>query len=227
MTAKRIIIIVFTALALAAASAASASASEHEFSASLEALYQFKIDGSEATLASSPTGQLYNCTYGLGTGYVTGPHLVTQVSLTLHGCIGIAESKESCPALSTGATPGFIVIKTLKGELGTVKTSEAGSGVGLVLEPVTGTELATLEAGSCTTRAAVTGSVTGEVLPIKQSSFDLKLPLNAVRSGLQAIKEIAVLGTRRAPELRTFGGLVTASLKTGELLLIVTTVEVT
>jgi hypothetical protein len=187
-------------------------------------LFLTTVTSGEATLEHSSTGVLYHCKSDLGNGYVSGPHLLTRVSVTFHECIAINESNEGCTAKSTGATPGSILLNTLKAELGSIKTSEAGSGVGLLFEPETGTELATLEA-RCTSESRLTGSVAGEVLPVKQAVFTLKVPFNVVRSGLQTIREIAVLGTRKTPSLTAFGGF-TSSLKTTELMKIVTTVEV-
>jgi hypothetical protein len=140
------------------------------------------------------------------------------------GCTG-KSSSGTCTAKSRSAKAGEILTNTLKGELGTVKASEALSGVGLLLAPTTGTEFATLE-GACVTAAAISGAIAGEVASVNLRSTANKLVF-AGSSGNQKIESIVVLGKVEKPSLTTFAGLVSTSEDTTEEVTFTSAVEVT
>jgi hypothetical protein len=219
--------IISMALAVAAVFAinviavASASASSPEFKPGTAQL--FTTSSGEGTLENSLGAEKVYCSSDTSHGEVTGSHTVGNVVVTFHNCTGKASSG-TCTAKSSGGTPGTITTGTLKGELGTVKTSEAASGVGLLLAPVTGS-FVTLE-GSCLTTAAVSGSIAGEVTPLNTLSTTGKL-IYAGSSGTQTIQSITVLGKVEKPALTAFAGLVSASEATNEAVLFTSAVEVT
>jgi hypothetical protein len=137
-----------------------------------------------------------------------GAHTITGAHLVGLGCVRIGNSKE-CPQKSPGASgSGEIVSTTLKGELGTVKTSEAASGVGLLLAPESGARFYTLAETACGLETAVTGKLAGEVSPIGHSQTTSKV-IFGVTSGKQDIKAISVLGAVVEPELVAFSDTVT------------------
>jgi len=111
----------------------------------------------------------------------------------------------SCPAKSEGAPlSNLILTKTLHGVLGLILPKpETGSGVALLLLPVTGSAFVTIEA-ECTEPKITTveGKVAGAVDPVGTATLKGKL-LFFAPSGVQAIKEV---------DLST-GGLVKPSLK--------------
>jgi hypothetical protein len=116
------------------------------------------------------------------------------------------------------------VTDTLKGELGSVKSTEAGSGVGLLISPASGNAFATLE-GTCLSASpeAVEGSIAAEVPPTEEKGT--VGGLNLVGStGKQVIKEINVLGTIKKPSLSL--GSLEASEAIGEELLFSKSVKV-
>jgi hypothetical protein len=181
--------------------------------------------------ASSGTGALetastsaITCQSDSTTGEITGETKVGSVMLTFSGCH--SAEKSGCTVKGGGAGSGQILTKTLEGEIGSVKTSEATSGVGLLLLPTTGTEFASVE-GPCLIAETipVDGTIAGEVTPINVSSTDSKLIFTG-SAGAQKIKAISVLGTTVKPELKALG-LLEASETSNELLVFEEAVTVT
>jgi hypothetical protein len=160
-----------------------------------------------STLAAS-TGETLSCTEGAGAGEVSGLQTFNAISITFKGCKG-KSSSGTCTAKSAGAKEGEVVTHTLKGELGTVKASEASSGIGLLLEPTAGSSFTTIQ-GECLTEAVVTGSIAAEVTPVNTASSTGKLVFVG-GGGSQSIKTVYVLGKSVSPALTAFSGLVTAS----------------
>jgi hypothetical protein len=102
-------------------------------------------------------------------GEITGPKTVGKVVVTFKKCRGFKGSEE-CPVKSTGAGAEEIVTNELSGELGTVAAAEApDSETGLTLKPTTGTSFVKLSGTpeTCIPETNVTGSVIGEVEPVK------------------------------------------------------------
>jgi hypothetical protein len=226
MTIKRItttLLAITAILAINVITATSASAAAPEFSPG--GFLLFNIDSGLGILSNNTTNESFHCESDLGHGFITGPHTVGLLLVTFHGCIAI-KGTESCPGLSPGGTPGLIHLHFASGELGTVKTSEATSGVALLLKPETGTEFVVLE-GKCVTTAAVSGSVAGEVTPVSTSVNDGKVIFTATGPGVQKIKAVNLLGEAAKPKLTAFAGLIEASEETSELILFNGPVEVT
>jgi hypothetical protein len=154
------------------------------------------------TASTSPI----DCQSSETTGEITGVKRVGSVMLLFSGC---TSSKEgiSCPVSSfEGAPTGKILFSPLDGELGSVKTSQAASGVGLVLLPTSGTTFVTLN-GTCLllSPSPLDGAVAGEVRPVGgASSKDGSLVFGG-RDGAQSIKEINVLGAVLKPKLLSLG----------------------
>ena len=187
-------LIALVALAVNLVGAAGASAAAPEFHPGTLSL--FTGESGTGALETSSTSAV-TCTSDLVHGFITGPKTVGSVIVTFHGC----ESKEGsgCVVHSTGLPApvggGLIVTHILKGELGSVKTTQAASGVGLLLEPETGTAFVSLE-GSCllVSPSPVAGSVAGEATPLNTTSKDGKVIFIGSK-GSQNIKEVNVLGT--------------------------------
>jgi hypothetical protein len=130
---------------------------------------------------------------------IAGPMRGSTITIRLKNCKRI-KGAEECEAKSVGASKEEVVTLTLKGELGTVKTSEAASGVGFLLEPETGKRIVTIEKNFCGSEELITGSVAGEVLPIGSKQLTSKLNF-ALTSAEQKIKVIAVLAGLKEPLL--------------------------
>jgi hypothetical protein len=211
-----LICVAMFALCLSLASVASAS--EPVFSVTSTTISGTSGPG---TLEAS-TGEVITCTSDSNGGSVTGAHTVGGVVVTFTGCKGKSGSS-TCTAKSPGAKEGQIITTTLKGELGSTK--ESSTGVGLLLEPASGTSFVTIQ-GSCLIEAAVSGSLAGEATPVKTKSTTGKLVFVGSK-GSQNIKEISVLGSTKSPKLTAFGGLVAASEATTELNTFGTALEVT
>lgn len=190
-------------LAMSAIVANAASAAEPEFKA---AKFPVAVTGTSGLgVGSTWQGGTLHCKSDHFTGSVIlGAHTLSGGVLIGLGCVTIKGSKE-CPQKTVGASgPEEIVTRTLKGELGTVKTSEATSGVGLLLEAETTKKLYLLAENECELETEVAGSIAGEVSPIGSSQTTGKLVFG-VTSGKQNIQKIAVLGTVKEPELNAFG----------------------
>jgi hypothetical protein len=200
--------------------AAAASAAAPEFSPGSGTL---STTSNAGTLEASLGEEKIYCTGDKSVGTITGVHTVGSVVVTFTGCKG-KKGKEECEAHSTGKT-NEIVTNTLKGELGTVATSEAASGVALLLEPASGTAFVTTE-GSCLTTAAVSGKIAGEATPIKSKSTTGKL-IFVGSAGAQKITKVNVLSAEVEPKLTAFAGLVSASEATSEEVKFSQVIEVT
>jgi hypothetical protein len=214
-------LIFLVALAVNLMAAAVASAAAPEFRPGT--LNLFKGESSTGALETSSTKPI-KCTSDTSTGEITGAKTVGSVVVTFHGC----ESEEGtgCPVNSPGQGAGLIKTETLDGELGSVKKTEAASGVGLLLLPTVGTSFVTLE-GTCLllSPAPVTGTLAGEATPLNKSSKDGDLIFEGSK-GVQKIKTINVLGTEEKPVLEALG-ILKASETTLELVLYDNVVEVT
>jgi hypothetical protein len=215
-------VIVMAVLALNLMAAAAASASAPEFSPGTA--NPFTGESGTGALETSATEPV-KCLSDSNGGEVTGAKTVGGVVVTFHNC----SSKEGsgCSVKSPGAATATVVTNTLDGELGSVKSTEAASGVGLLLLPTTGTTFVTLE-GTCliASPAPVVGTIAGEATPIGgTASKDGKL-IFAGSKGAQKIKEINVLGTLLKPKLKALG-LLESSETTVELVLYTNAVIVT
>ena len=214
-------LIIVAALAITnALAAAVAWASPPEFSPGI--LDSFKSHGGVGVL-ETPSTSAIECASNASTGEVTGAKTVGSVVVTFRGCA--INEDGGCVVGSVGATSGLIVTHTLKGELGSVKTTEALLGVGLLLEPTSGSEFAELE-GACLfiSPSPVAGSVAGAVSPTDGLSRTGKLVFGG-NKGRESIKEINVLGIEKKPELTL--DLQEVSESTVELVLYAAAVEVT
>ena len=215
-------LIVMAVLALNLMAVAVASASAPEFSPGTA--QSFTGESGTGALETTSTSAI-TCTSDKNTGSVTGVKTVGSVLVTFTGC----SSKEGagCAVKSKGSgSEGVIITKTLSGELGSVKTTEAASGVGLLLTPATGTEFVDLE-GTCLllSPSPVDGSVAGEATPTNVSSKDGKLIFIGSK-GVQKIKAINVLGAEKKPKLEALG-LIESSETTTELVLYTNAITVT
>jgi|HubBroStandDraft_2_1064218.scaffolds.fasta_scaffold00536_10 hypothetical protein len=174
-------------------------------------------------LATSSTKPV-DCTSSTATGEITGTKQVGSVQITFSGCSSTEGS--GCTVSGSGAGTGKIVTNTLDGELGSVKATEAESGVGLLILPTSGTVFATLE-GSCLliSPSPIDGSVAAEVSPttaVEETVDELDFE---GANGKQSIKEINVLGSTVKPKLLAFG-LLEASAATSEEALFSTSVKI-
>jgi len=226
MKLSRLVGLIFAAvlaMSLMAVSAAFASAPE------------FNPGTPQAFTSESGTGQLetstgtkIKCLTDLDKGEITGAKTVGNVVVIFHNC----SSTESggCSVKSEGGpNTSLIITKTLDGELGSVKKTEAASGVGLLLLPTTGTTFVVLE-GTClpVTPSPVQGTVAGEVNPVNTTaSKDGSLTFQGSGTGGQnLIRSINVLGTVLAPRLKALG-LLESNEITFDLVLYTNAVQVT
>ena len=133
--------------------------------------------------------------------------LIGKVAVKYTGCVATTTTGCTEKFSSITGKTGEIVTNPIKGLLGTVKTTEAASGVGLLFEPETGKRFVTFAGTTvpCTIPEATTnGNVAGEVTPINKLQETIKIVL--VGAGhVQNIREIIVLGKKVNPELEAFG----------------------
>ncbi len=143
------------------------------------------------------------CEKGTHQGEITSMDTISKIVVKFTGCKD-SSGGTTCTAKSIGAGTGEIVTTTLKGSLGSVKSTEAASEVGLLVSPESGTKLTQLASTACTPETSVNGSVAGEVVSIstKQSH---NWVLFGTMSGAQNIKTISVLSGKSTPELEAFG----------------------
>jgi hypothetical protein len=146
------------------------------------------------------------CSSSATSGEITGASTLGNVVVKFTGCQQL-NSKGTCPLKSVGANAGEIVTASLKGELGTVATKEAASGVGLLLAPTTGSTIAQIAAtpAPCSgTETALGGNVAGEVATTSKKQLTNKLVFG-VTGGGQNINQITVKSGTKSPELEAWG----------------------
>jgi hypothetical protein len=166
------------------------------------------------------------CNSSTSAGEITGAKTFGGLVVTFHGC----HSKEGsgCSLKSTNETgvSGLVKTEVLDGELGSVKKTEAASGVGVLFLPTAGTKFVELE-GPCllTSPSPITGQVAAEVASTHTSSTDGRT-IFLGSGGTQNIKSINVLGTVVAPRLKALGLLEASQVGVG-LSLFAANVEVT
>jgi hypothetical protein len=144
------------------------------------------------------------CKDGASVGEIASTDTIGKIVIKYTGCVSASEGA-TCTLKSPGASEGEVVTSTLKGQLGTVKSSEAASEVGLLLEPETGKKFATLAANGCALETTVTGSLAGEVLPISTKQSRVWVTFAANTAKRQGIGLITVLSGRKSPELEAYG----------------------
>jgi hypothetical protein len=177
------------------------------------------------TAFESNVGESVTCTKDTSTGEITGEATIGSLRVTYNGCTG-KSGGTVCSVKSVGAkNGGEILTTTLKGELGLVATSEATSGVGLLIAPLSGAEFAQLQ-GSCIVEGDLEGSVAGEIAPVNSLQGTSKLTFLASSTAKQKIARITVKGTSKRPELLDFG-LVNVSEEASEVLTFEEAVEIT
>jgi hypothetical protein len=134
-------------------------------------------------------GQKVTCIEDTSKGTVWGPGLINNIRVVFKGCTSTNKT-EKCEVLSKGKPNGEIETNELQGELGEVAVKESTTGVGLLLEPISGNVFVVLE-GKClpVTPTAVEGSVAGEVTPTGPPKSKEGKVVFAVTAGAQNIKK--------------------------------------
>jgi hypothetical protein len=147
------------------------------------------------------------CEADTSKGEVTGPKTVAGVKVIFTKCRGFKGSEE-CPVKSVGAGGAEeIVTETLSGELGTVAAAEApDSETGLSLKPPAMTPFVKLigKPTTCIPETSVTGSVIGEVEPVKimDTTGELIYSVLGTKKTKQGIQKI---GAEPKDTLTAFG----------------------
>jgi hypothetical protein len=193
-------------LALAALTATSATAAAPEFTV-LPSVKTYEETVGTGTFSADNGIDIVTCGKGTATGQITGMRTVGKVVFKLKECMSSEQGRGNCTIKSTGANEGEIVSKTLKGELGTVKSSEATTGVGVLAEPESGKEWLTLVGNACTEETAVSGRIAGEVGPVKTLTTKGFIDFAAGGAG-QKIKKIGVLSGLVEPKMTAFSAAV-------------------
>jgi hypothetical protein len=125
------------------------------------------------------------CTGGTGNGEILTATTAGKFVATFTGCVASGPDGNNCPARSAGQPEGQVVTEPLTAELGTVATSEAASGVGLLIGKASSEGIATvwtyLEGNNCWPEEHdVRGDLAAEVKVIgkKQVSNELVFSKN-------------------------------------------------
>lgn len=208
MKVARLVILVFVVtLAMNAVGTSPTLASSPEFRV-LPSTKTFSSTSGVSIMAAATTS--LTCHAHTAKGEITSMDAVGKLVVTFNGCV---VQTGSCTAKANSVTgkTGEIVTNRIRGLLGTVKTSEAASGVGLLFEPESGnTKFLTLAATACTPESTTNGNLAGEATPVDKLQKSGKLILTGI-GDKQKIKEIVVLGRKVQPELEAFGGIASAT----------------
>jgi hypothetical protein len=174
--------------AMSAVTAAAASATTPEFKP-VPTKKKFTSNGGALKMTWDNGVWLLECAKSSSTGEVTGSTTIGKVVVTLTGCKGSINSGSSYSSVSSkGAKAGEIVTVPLAGELGTVASTEAASGVGLMLKPETGKALFRFAEGAFG-EEVVSGSVASEVAQVGKDQTTNELAFKLVE-GHDAIGKI-------------------------------------
>ena len=149
-----------------------------------------------------------SCAASTAVGEITGADTLGKLIVIYTGCLATTSTGCTTKIKSLTGKTGEIVTNAIKGLLGTVKTSEATSGVGLLFEPETGEHrfvtFAATGAPCNIPEATVNGNLAGEVTPVNKLQSTDKIVLTGT-GAKQKIKEIVVLGKIVTPEFEAFG----------------------
>jgi hypothetical protein len=139
------------------------------------------------------------CSKSTATGEITGTRTVGKLVIKFSGCI----SASGCTMNSAGGKGGEVVTNALKGELGTVKTTEEPSGVGLLIETEAAKPKtwATLAGNECFPESKIAGNLAAGVAVTGKKQVTNTLVFNSVPRG-EGIQSITLdSGTVVKPEL--------------------------
>jgi hypothetical protein len=157
---------------------------------------KFTSAGGSLSVWVGAAGATLQCSASSSTGEVTGGKTLGNIVITWTGCKVAPSGEAECSASSEGAKEGEIVTKTLGGELGTVATGEAASGVGLLVKPTKNSEWLTFAGSKCLEEGVLSGSAASYVGPLHTKKTTYELPYSA------EIKEIKLgSGTVTKPRL--------------------------
>lgn len=145
-----------------------------------------------------------SCEKGSDGGEITGMDSIGRMVITFSGCVAHNEKEESCAIKSPGAAEGQIITNTLRGLLGTVKSSEAPSEVAVLIEPESSKRITFLASTKCSVESSVVGTVAAEVNPVDSEVSDGEFAIE-LSSGKQAITQVSVLSGTKRPELEAYG----------------------
>jgi len=203
----RALVALVAVLAMSAVTAAAASAVKPEFK---------PVPAKKAFLVSAGTSKWVfgansiSCTSATAAGEIVNAQSVGNVVVKYSGCKSSGTTESNCPVNSTGAKAGQIVTLPLSGELGTVATSQAASGVGLSFKPENSSqEWFKTEGNKCTIGVAWLGGLAAEVSVIgkKQTTNGLVLkPASSFGTTGEKIKEITLdSGVFEEPVFEEYG----------------------
>jgi hypothetical protein len=190
---RGVLLALVVVFAMSAVAAASASAALPEFK---PVPTKNKFTSTSGKFAwYSPTFSM-TCSKSTATGEITGASTVGGLVIKWTGCEWISGSSH-CALSSEGAKEGEVVTDRLKGELGSVASSEAASGAGLLLEAETGSQLTTWipsTKGCSYPKTNVEGSFVAEVsVTAKKQLTNAVVFAPGVKGGTkQKIREITV-----------------------------------
>jgi hypothetical protein len=169
----RALLVIVAVFVMSAVAVASASATKPEFKP-VPAKKKFKSTSGSVVWKSQV--ELIECSKSATTGEITGATTLGKVVEKMTGCTSSDNGGGTkCSVNSESAAPGEIVTDSMKGELGTVKATEAASEVGLLLTREGKKQFTLLEANGCTGEMQFTASLVGEVTPTKKKQTTGKL----------------------------------------------------
>ena len=206
LKAKSILLAFVAVFAISAAMSAAASAAKPEFKP-VPTKKKFTISGGTSKWVSGTSS--ITCAKSSTTGEIDGATSVGNVVSVYSGCKSKKGSEgAACPVNSVGGKAEEIATYPLDGELGTVATSQAPSGVGLRFkESPEGEVWFTLQKNKCTVEGVFQGGLAAEVSVIgkKQATNKLAFSLSGIQ---QKIEEITLdSGVVEKPRFAAFGSI--------------------
>jgi hypothetical protein len=208
---RGVLLTIVAVVAMSVVTAASASAALPEFKP-VPAKKKFTSTSGTVTWTFNGGTETMTCTKSSAAGELTGAKTLGKLVVKFTGCTSTGTGKSGCATRSKNATnEGEIVTNALGGELGTVSTKEATSGVGLLLKPETGSTWTETVANECLHEGKLTGSLAAEVATIGKKQVTNKLVIGTSGFG-QKIREITLdSGKLAEPELAMWAARITVA----------------
>jgi hypothetical protein len=195
--------------------AASTAFAEPEFNPTGGA---FNGEGVGSSVFTASTNSI-ECTTNKSTGTIASATLVGGIVVTFTGCKSNGSGGSGCTTKSTSGAAGEIITNTLHGVLGLILPKGSGTGVGLLLLPVTTKKWYTLASTQCTGASEVLGNLAGEFAEVGAGMELVTNKLTFLASGgTESIKDfdLSSNGALIAPRFETFGE--TTTLEAHELI---------
>jgi hypothetical protein len=201
LKSKSVLLALIAVFAMSAVAASAASAALPEFKP-VPTKKKFTGSSGELAVMMDLTVERIICTASKTSGEITGAATMAKVVVKLTGC-QYQNGSIGCPAKTHNANAEEIVTEPLSGQLGSVATTEAASGVGVLLKPENKYAIIAETEASCGHGVGVLeGSVAGEITTVGKKQLTTQFVFTPTKEfGSDKIKQITLASGVAKPAL--------------------------